>query len=146
MNSVLKMRKTISYIVLVMLILATGYWMYWTVKTSPRNQMIRNNSTTELNDLHMKETAQPTLVANNNSQMNISISNFSFNPSSLNIKSGTTVTWMNNDNTAHTVTGNGFNSGQIQPGGSFQFTFNSPGTYTYHCSIHPSMTGKIIVK
>ncbi|HLN18906.1 MAG TPA: cupredoxin domain-containing protein [Patescibacteria group bacterium] len=140
------MKKTISYSLLVMLILATGYWMYWTVKTSPRTQMIRNNSTTELMDLHRKEPAQPTLVADNNSQMKISIKNFAFNPNAINVNSGTTVMWINNDNTAHTVTGDGFNSGQIQPGGNFQFTFNSPGTYTYHCSIDPSMTGKIIVK
>jgi plastocyanin len=58
-----------------------------------------------------------------------------------------TVTWKNEDNSIHTVTAdNGaFNSGIVNPGSSFTFTFTTPGTFAYHCSIHPFMTGKIIV-
>lgn len=58
-----------------------------------------------------------------------------------------TVTWINNDNAVHTVTDNGvFDSGYIQPGQSWSYTFTTPGTYEYHCSLHPWMTGTVIVE
>jgi plastocyanin len=57
------------------------------------------------------------------------------------------VKWGNNDGVAHTVTANGgaFDSGSIADGGTFSFTFTTPGTYPYHCSIHPTMVGTITV-
>ena len=60
-----------------------------------------------------------------------------------------TVVWKNNDNVVHTATGTnftGFNTGNIQPGASASYTFNAAGTYPYHCLIHPTMTGTVIVK
>jgi copper-containing nitrite reductase len=58
-----------------------------------------------------------------------------------------TVSWINNDNAPHTVTDTGiFDSGIIQPGQSWTYAFTTPGTYQYHCSIHPWMTGTVIVK
>jgi copper-containing nitrite reductase len=58
-----------------------------------------------------------------------------------------TVSWINNDNTAHTVTDTGvFDSGLIEPGQFWSYTFTSPGTYQYRCTIHPWMTGTVIVK
>lgn len=58
-----------------------------------------------------------------------------------------TITWMNMDGAPHTVTSdsNTFNSGTIAPGSNFTMTFTSPGTYLYHCSIHPFMSGTVIV-
>jgi plastocyanin len=55
---------------------------------------------------------------------------------------------MNNDNLAHTSTADGgaWNSGTIQPGGQFTFTFQSAGTFTYHCSIHPGMVATVTVQ
>lgn len=75
------------------------------------------------------------------------IQNFAFHPNPLTIKAGTTVTWTNTDPTAHTVTAddNSFNSGPIGPGGTFSHTFTTPGTVTYHCSIHPSMHGTVTI-
>jgi plastocyanin len=77
----------------------------------------------------------------------VTIQSNSFNPDSLSIKVGETVTWTNKDSYAHTVTSdNGvFDSGNIASGATFSFTFNTEGTYSYHCSIHTSMTAKIIV-
>ena len=59
-----------------------------------------------------------------------------------------TVTWVNNDDAPHTVTANdgSFNSGNLDPGQSWSFTFTDPGTYTYHCSYHSWMEGTVIVK
>jgi len=77
----------------------------------------------------------------------VQISNFAFNPSSMSVAKGTTVTWTNNDNTAHTITSTtgAFDSGRLQTGASWSFTFNTAGTYDYICSIHTSMKGQIVV-
>jgi plastocyanin len=71
-----------------------------------------------------------------------------FQPHSLEIPPGATVTWINNTDMAHTVTGDDLafdDSGLIEPGESFRQTFDQPGTYRYRCGPHPDMTGVIVV-
>ena len=78
-----------------------------------------------------------------------------FDPSQITISSGTTVEWVNSDKApTHTVTsgkesdtnsGSLFDSGPIISGGNFNFTFNNPGTFDYHCQVHPWMAGQVIV-
>jgi plastocyanin len=77
----------------------------------------------------------------------VSIINMTFTPATITVTAGTKVTWKNNDNMTHTVTANddSYDSGNIGPGSSFSKTFSIAGTYPYHCSIHPSMTGKVVV-
>jgi plastocyanin len=77
----------------------------------------------------------------------VSIVDFAFMPSSLMIASGTTVTWTNTGNAPHTATADdgSFDSGQLTNGQTFSQTFNTPGTFTYHCSVHPFMTAMITV-
>jgi len=78
----------------------------------------------------------------------ISIVNMAFGPATLTVKTGTTVTWKNNDGIAHTVTSNDgttFDSGTLAAGASFSFTANTAGTFAYHCTIHPGMTATLIV-
>ena len=79
----------------------------------------------------------------------------SFNPNPININSGDSVSWTNNDNDIHTVTsgsdegpsiGQEFDSGTLGEGQSFSHKFENPGTFEYFCNIHPSMVGKVIVK
>ena len=78
----------------------------------------------------------------------VTIENFAFNPASVTVTAGATVTWTNNDAAPHTATGDGgeFDTGTIASGGSASVTFDTPGTYTYHCTIHPNMTATIIVE
>jgi plastocyanin len=84
----------------------------------------------------------------------VSISGMAFNPASLTVAVGATVTWTNNDAVAHTVTSDTglFDSGSITAtggysgGGTYNYTFTTAGTYNYHCKIHPMMTAKIIVQ
>jgi amicyanin len=78
---------------------------------------------------------------------------YAFSPATLTVKVGTTVTWTNTTSAPHTVTsddGKSFDSGISHPisasGGTFSFTFNKPGTYAYHCQIHPFMKATIIVQ
>jgi plastocyanin len=70
-----------------------------------------------------------------------------FSPSTLTVRAGTTVTVTNRDAVAHTFTSdtNGWDSGLIQPGHSYRHTFTQAGRYRYHCSVHPSMAGTVIV-
>lgn len=79
-----------------------------------------------------------------------------FKPATISVQAGTNVIWTNNDSTVHTVnsgtpnTGvlgpNPFESGIISPGRTFKRLFAMPSTYDYYCSLHPFMTGKVIVK
>lgn len=76
------------------------------------------------------------------------LGNRAFMPDELDIAVGTTVTWTNTDSEAHTSTsnGSGWNSGTIAPGQGFSFTFQTAGTFAYHCAIHPGMVGSVVVR
>jgi plastocyanin len=77
----------------------------------------------------------------------IKIGNFTFGPQELKVKAGTTVTWANEDDIPHTVVSpNNFRSKVLDTDGAFSFTFTTPGTYKYFCSLHPHMTGTIVVE
>ena len=77
----------------------------------------------------------------------VGIANFAFSPSSITIAPGDTVTWTNSDSTTHTVTGNNgsWGSGGLANGQTYTHQFNETGDYSYHCSIHSSMTGIVHV-
>ena len=79
--------------------------------------------------------------------MTVSIQDFSFNPGQITVAPGTTVTWTNEGPSPHTTTADdgSWDSGTLQQGEDFSFTFDKPGTYTYHCSIHPDMTASVKV-
>jgi amicyanin len=77
----------------------------------------------------------------------VKIGNFTFGPQELKVKSGTTVTWTNEDDIPHTVVSpNNFRSKALDSEDTFSFTFTTPGTYKYFCSLHPHMTGIIVVE
>jgi plastocyanin len=76
------------------------------------------------------------------------IQNMAFTPSSITISVNTTIQWTNKDGTTHTVTGNtgSFDSGSMGNGSTYSHKFITAGTFPYHCSIHSSMTGTVIVQ
>ena len=78
----------------------------------------------------------------------VKIDNFSFGPQALTISPGTKVTWTNRDDIPHTVvsTEGVFKSRVLDTDEKFSFTFTKPGTYPYFCSVHPKMTGKVVVQ
>ncbi len=76
----------------------------------------------------------------------VMITSFAFQPATITVAKGATVTWTNQDPVAHTVTGTDFDSGAIEPGQSYSHVFDKAGTYQYHCAIHTSMTGTVIVQ
>jgi plastocyanin len=71
-----------------------------------------------------------------------------YSPNPIAVSVGGTLTWTNNDSTTHTSVADGgaWNSGLIAPGGKFSMTFSAPGSFPYHCSIHPGMVGTVTVQ
>ena len=80
--------------------------------------------------------------------MEVKIDNFSFGPAEVTVTVGTTVTWTNRDDIPHTVvsTDKVFKSKVLDTDEKFSYTFSKPGTFPYFCSIHPKMTGKVVVQ
>ena len=78
----------------------------------------------------------------------VNIDNFNFSPPALTVAAGTTVTWTNHDDIPHTVRAvdGSFHSKAMDTDDKYSFTFSKPGVYSYFCSIHPKMVGKVIVK
>jgi plastocyanin len=78
----------------------------------------------------------------------VMIDNFTFGPVAVTVPVGATVTWVNGDDIPHTVvaTDKSFKSKVLDTDETFSFTFAKAGTYEYFCSIHPHMTGKVVVK
>lgn len=109
------------------------------------------NSNTEMSKMDMPAKSSP--AAGKEMQISstanqVMVENFSFQPGTLTVKPGTTVTWVNHDDEPHTVNENNktFKSGTLDTDAKFSYKFTSPGTYSYFCSLHPRMTGQIIVK
>jgi plastocyanin len=95
--------------------------------------------------------ALPTLqhsIAAGPPTVDVKIDNFSFTPPTLTVKAGTQITWTNGDDIPHTVVSDSqtFKSKVLDTDEKFTFTASKPGTYSYFCSIHPKMTGKVVVE
>lgn len=89
---------------------------------------------------------QQTQTSDSSIPNTITIDSFAFNPQELTINVNTEVSWTNNQDISHTVISQGlFESPVLKKGDTFKFKFTEAGTYDYHCSIHPSMKGKVIV-
>lgn len=78
----------------------------------------------------------------------VKIDNFSFSPATLTVAAGTTVTWVNRDDIPHTAVSvdKVFKSKVLDTGDKFSYTFAKAGRYPYFCSLHPKMTGEILVR
>ena len=78
----------------------------------------------------------------------VSIANFQFTPAEVTIAAGESVTWVNDDGAPHGLEYQDGSAGKdlLLPGASYNRRFDQPGTYDYNCSVHPYMTGRIIVR
>ena len=78
----------------------------------------------------------------------VEIKGFAFNPKDVTVKAGATVTWTHADDASHTVTADddSFKSDTLSRGATFSHTFDTAGTFAYHCSIHTTMTGTVVVQ
>ena len=92
--------------------------------------------------------ASPTAGAALQERAQIKIQNFMFSPETITITAGSAVTWVNKDEEPHTVVSDTglFRSGGVDTNETFVYTFDKPGSYPYFCSLHPKMTGKVVVQ
>ena len=107
------------------------------------------NSTTWPAKKKPAETTKPThtTAPDPNGKKTVNIYNHAFAPAQLNVASGTTIRFVNKDTEPHTATADNdlFDTGELEPGGSFKVYFEGSGTVTYHCELHPDMKGSIVV-
>ena len=89
---------------------------------------------------------QPAAPAAGGTVFKVAIKSFAFSPATITIKKGDAVSWTNEDSSAHTATGPGFDSGTLGPGKSYSYTFNDAGSKDYICSLHPSMRAMVVVQ
>jgi plastocyanin len=137
----------VAIIILIILVAAAA------VAIGHKSNTNTNNSQASTNNTQPKaKTSSTGQNSNTQSTANtVNIANMAFTPSQITVNKGDTVTWTNNDSTTHTVIDDlsnvgGPSSGDIQPGSSYSFTFTKTGSFQYHCQIHPSMRGTIVVK
>jgi plastocyanin len=92
--------------------------------------------------------ATPAAAGESAAETTVKIDNFTFAPQRLTVKAGTTITWVNEDDIPHTVvaTGLAFRSKVLDTDDKYTFTFTTAGTFEYFCSLHPHMTGTIVVE
>ena len=134
------MNKTLIAIIVVVVLGVGGWVIYDNHKSNSNNSYGNSNTNSSASSSNQSATSTGA----------ITIKNMMFTPPQISIQKGGIVTWTNNDSVAHTVTDDlsnvgGPSSGDIQPGSTYSFTFNKTGSFQYHCSIHPSMRGTIVV-
>jgi plastocyanin len=126
-------------------------WNIQRSKTSPILGTVIWGAAAVLSLVLANGALQPRAVAaaQDQSETNVvTIDNFTFTPMDLTVAVGAQITWINKDDVPHTVVSvdHKFKSRALDTDEKFSFTFQAPGTYEYFCSVHPKMTGKIIVK
>jgi plastocyanin len=82
------------------------------------------------------------------SSMEVRVDNFTFGPDTLTVPANSTVTWVNKDDVPHVIASNDglFKSKALDTDDRYSYTFSKAGTYSYYCSIHPKMVGKVVVQ
>jgi plastocyanin len=135
--------KKVVVIAVVLLIIIGGVAVFYAYKGNPYASPSPSPSMSTMPMNSTSPSASPVAASS------VTIQDFAFSPSAITVKKGATVTWTNKDSAAHTVTEtdsqDGPKSGDLESGKSYSFTFNTVGTFHYHCSIHPSMTGTVTV-
>ena len=131
------MKKPYVYVIVALVVVAGGLVWYGVAhKTGSNMSSMNMNSSNSNNNAPVATSA-------------VTIQNFAFSPANITVKTGTTVTWTNKDSVAHTVTESDSQTGpssvDVDPGSNYTFTFKTPGTYHYHCTIHSEMVGTVKV-
>jgi plastocyanin len=138
-------KKTIIALVAIVVVLAGGGAL---LAAHNNTASTKDHTKTDMTK-PMDMNRQPQTSNNATATSSVTIDNFAFAPASITVKKGTTVTWTNKDSATHTVTESdgqdGPDSGDLAHGKSYSFTYDTAGTFKYHCAIHPDMLGTVIV-
>lgn len=113
--------------------------------TPPTVTNITNINTNNTNTNTNTSNTNTNVESPNPHIVDVAMQGFEFKPATTTISAGDTIRWTNLDSANHDVKGNDFNSGVMTPNAIYEFTFTQQGTYSYMCTIHPSMQGIIIV-
>ena len=142
-------------VIIILIVLGVIFGIYYFTKSNNTGvQMPVMQTSTTTTNTQVQTPTTPTntgtnATASTKKTYNVSIMNFAFNPATLNLNKGDTVVWTNNDSVPHQIKSDTLSSLSgpvINNGQSYSYTFNNIGTFNYHCNIHPSMLGSIIVK
>lgn len=146
----MKKGTLVAALVIVAGLAVVGFMVTRSDEPEPTNTQTSNQTSNTGQDTD--EQTQPETPAANPSQQTskVAIEGFAFGPASITVKKGTTVTWTNNDSVEHTVTPDNETdafkgSERLGKNESYSFTFNTVGTYAYHCIPHPNMTATVTV-
>lgn len=156
-----------ALVIVIVIIVGGAIWWYASMSGAPSYQApattaypaaaatttvgVSVSSTMDMNGMNMSSTVTapptPAPTPSAGQSVAVTISNFAFSPATITVHKGTKVTWTNEDSAAHTVTGNngGPASGDIGQGASYSYTFNTVGSFPYHCAIHPYMKATVTV-
>lgn len=140
------MNKTTAIVLIVIIVLVVGVGILLYSNSQNNNSSTNNSSSSSISsDTSLLNISSSS--SQSSSKSSILITNRLFSPSSITVPVGTTVTWTNQDSYSHNIVENtgAFNSGLLSNGSTFSYTFTSAGTFNYNCSIHPDMTGSIVV-
>ncbi|MCX6711532.1 MAG: cupredoxin family copper-binding protein [Candidatus Woesearchaeota archaeon] len=132
--------KAWSYILIIVILLVAGGIIFYTLQLPTSSNQSTNTGSPQV--------TQPPGSSSGPQSYNVDIQNFAFSPSTMNIAKGDTITWTNYDSVPHTVTsdsGSELDSSSISPGQTYTHTFNTAGTFTYHCNFHVTMKATVIV-
>lgn len=151
------MNKKIIIYILIVLVIALGAFYFLNKPQNNSTQMspastpsvlapYAEPTTVPVASVPSQPSSQPAPAVVPAKTYNVSIINFSFDPGVLNISKGDTVIWTNKDSVPHQIVGAGLGSSVMGNGQSYTSVFNISGTFDYHCAIHPSMKGSIIVQ
>ena len=147
--------KAVNILLVVFAVLAVAIGVVLVVGAASNPAMVTGqitnspaqNSTSTTNPTASVPPSIPT-TPSQGATYEVSISGFTFSPQTITINAGDSIRWTNMDIVSHTIvsdSGNMINSPNLAQGQSYTQVFTTPGTYTYHCSIHPMMKGTIIV-
>lgn len=147
------MKKGLIIVVIVVVVGAGAAGAYVLLKkdntkTAQSTSTTSSQSGTTHADDQTASTTQETVKPAETSK--VVIQNFAYTPANITVKKGTTVTWTNNDSVGHTVTSDddsalSFDSKTLNKGQTFSTTFDKVGSFSYHCTPHPNMTGSVTV-
>ncbi|MDE2218042.1 MAG: cupredoxin domain-containing protein [Patescibacteria group bacterium] len=148
-------KKILIYIILILAAVIGGFFLFrssWTNSSYIAPEQSSQQSSSPVNNIKPTVTSASAISSmatqeEKSSKIRyVSVINFSFNPKVLNISKGDSVIWRNQDSAPHQIAGANLDGPVMSNGQSYTFVFNSAGTFDYHCAIHPSMTGTILVK
>ena len=109
---------------------------------------LKNNSSNDMTNMPTAKSQSTTGATQTATTNAVTIKDFAFSPAKITVKVGTKVTWTNQDSTPHTVTadsGSGPDSGTMNQGQTYSFTYDTVGSFPYHCNFHSNMTGTVEV-